>query len=163
MIREYAGKKPQIDPTAFIAETAVLIGDVTLGAESSIWYNAIIRGDDAKIEIGCQSNIQDQCLLHDRVIVGDRVTVGHQVILHGCTVEDDALIGMGTTILDGAVIGRGALVAAGSLILANTIIEPCTLYAGRPATYKKHLTEDRLAQNHLAVEHYLIHIKNYQR
>ncbi|MDD2533613.1 MAG: gamma carbonic anhydrase family protein [Eubacteriales bacterium] len=160
MIRSYQGKTPIVDPTSFVADTAVLIGDVVIGAESSVWYNSVLRGDDAPIVIGDQSNIQDLCMLHDHVLIGHRVTVGHHVTLHGCTIEDDALIGMGSTILDGAVVGRGALVAAGSLVLANTQIEAGAMYAGSPAVFKKHLNQARLAANQTSVEHYLNHLKH---
>ncbi len=161
MIRDYDGHVPVVDPRAWIAETAVLIGDVTIGPESSIWYGAVLRGDDQPIIVGAQSNIQDLAMLHDRVTVGDRVSVGHRAILHGCTLEDDCLIGMGAIILDGAVIGKGSLIAAGSLVLGNTIVEPGTLYAGNPAVYKKHLSDERIKQNLSGVEHYLQHLAKY--
>ncbi len=162
MIRKFRGQSPRIDPSAFVAETAVLIGDVAIGPDSSVWYNAVLRGDDAPISIGRQTNIQDHCLLHDRVTIGDRVTVGHQVVLHGCIVEDDALIGMGAIVLDGAVIGHGALVAAGSLVLANTRVEPYTLVAGRPAVFKKQLDSERIDHNEASAKHYWQILKDYQ-
>jgi len=122
LIRAYQGKKPLVDPSAFIAETATLIGDVTIGPQSSIWYGAILRGDVQPIVIGAQSNIQDQTVVHDKVVIGDRVSIGHGVILHGCTIEDDALVGMGAVVLDGAVLQRGAMVAAGALVAGGTIV-----------------------------------------
>lgn len=161
MKRTLRNQTPQIDPTAFIAETAVLVGDVTIGAGSSVWYNAVLRGDDGPIVIGQQSNIQDQCLLHDQVTVGDRVTVGHQVILHGCTIEDDALIGMGSIILSGCQIGKGALVAAGSLLLTDTVVEPYTMVAGRPAVFEKYLEPERIARNARSAQHYLEIVQDY--
>lgn len=162
MILTLNNHTPSVDPDAFVAESALVIGDVLIGSESSIWYGAVVRGDDAAIVIGRQSNIQDLCLLHDRVRVGDRVTVGHQVTLHGCTIEDDALIGMGSIILDGAVIGKGAMVAAGSLILSHTKVEPYTLVAGRPAVFKKQLDPERIEQNQAAARHYVSNLKSYK-
>jgi carbonic anhydrase/acetyltransferase-like protein (isoleucine patch superfamily) len=161
-IRSYRGKTPQIDLTAFLAETATLIGDVTIGPESSVWYGAVLRGDDQPIVVGAQSNIQDQAMLHDKVIIGDRVTVGHGAILHGCTIEDDALIGMGAIILDGAIIRRGAMIAAGSLVAGGTIVEPGALYAGCPAVFKKQLDPTRLEHNRQTVLHHLKHFPHYR-
>ncbi len=161
LIRSYQGKKPQIDPSAFIAETAVLIGDVTIGPESSIWYGAILRGDVHPIVVGAQSNIQDQAVVHDQVVIGDRVTIGHGVILHGCTIENDALVGMGAVVLDGAVIQCGAMVAAGALVSGGTVVGAGSLYAGIPATYKRALDPDRLEHNRLIVKHHIMQREPY--
>jgi carbonic anhydrase/acetyltransferase-like protein (isoleucine patch superfamily) len=163
VIRDYDGKFPVIDLTALITETAVLIGDVTIGPESSIWYGAVLRGDDQPIVIGAQTNIQDLAMLHDRVTIGDRVSVGHGAILHSCTIEDDCLIGMGAIILNGAVIGQGSMVAAGSLVLSRTIIEPGTLYAGNPAVYKKHLSTESTAHNRRTIENHLQRSAKYRQ
>ncbi|NCC76686.1 MAG: gamma carbonic anhydrase family protein [Clostridia bacterium] len=162
MIRAYQGKKPLVDPSAFIAETATLIGDVTIGPQSSIWYGAILRGDVQPIVIGAQSNVQDQTVVHDKVVIGDRVTIGHGVILHGCTIEDDALVGMGAVIMDGAVIQRGAMVAAGALVAGGTVVEAGTLYAGIPATFRKRLDPGRIEQNRQTIHHHLQHLAHYQ-
>ena len=135
--------EPEIDPTAFVAFGAVVTGSVTLGAYSSIWYNAVLRGDINQISVGDHSNIQDGSVLHvenDRAcVVGSHVTVGHRAILHGCTIEDGALIGMGAIILNGAVIKRGAMIAAGAVVKENTIVEAYSLYAGVPAKFVKTL------------------------
>lgn len=162
LLRSLEGRKPQVDPTAFIAETAVLIGDVTIGPQSSIWYGAILRGDVQPIVVGAQSNVQDQTVIHDRVVIGDRVTIGHGVILHGCTIEDDALIGMGAVVLDGAVIQQGAMVAAGALVAGGTVVEARTLYAGIPAVFRKNLEPGRMEQNRLTIQHHLQHLARYQ-
>ncbi len=142
---------PTIDATAFIASGAVVTGSVTLGAYSSIWYTAVLRGDINKICVGDYSNIQDGCVLHvenDRAcIVGSHVTVGHRAILHGCTIEDGALIGMGAIVLNGAVVKRGAMVAAGAVVKENTIIEENSLYAGVPAIFIKTLGESNFDTN----------------
>ncbi len=127
---------PVIHPTAFVAPTAVVMGDVTVGADSSIWYTAVLRADSAAILIGNQTNLQDGTIVHvDEGVpcrVGDRVGVGHRVILHGCVVEDECLIGMGSILMNGVVIGRGSLVAAGSLVTEGTRVPPGSLVVGSP-------------------------------
>lgn len=155
MTREFKGIRPAIHHRAYIADTAVVIGDVRIGAESSLWFNTIARGDVNQIRIGCRSNIQDLCMLHvsgrksaydasGALLIGDDVTVGHGVTLHGCTIEDNAFIGMNAVVLDGCVVGRGAMVAAGSLVTPGTSIPPDTLWLGSPARFKRTLTpEDR--------------------
>jgi carbonic anhydrase/acetyltransferase-like protein (isoleucine patch superfamily) len=127
---------PRIDPTAFIAPTAVVMGDVTLGARSSVWYTSVVRGDMAPIVIGADSNIQDGSIVHvDEGVpctIGERVGVGHRVILHGCTVEDDSLIGMGSVLLNNVRIGRGSVVAAGAVIPEGVEVPPGSLVMGVP-------------------------------
>lgn len=142
MIESYKNFQPSLNPTAFCHQSAVLIGDIEVGAESSIWPNCTLRGDMGKIKIGTQTSIQDNTVVHmtsglSSTIVGNRVTVGHNVILHGCIVEDECLIGMGATLLDNCKIGSGSLVAAGSLVTANTIIPPNSLVMGSPAKVKR--------------------------
>jgi len=136
-------KKPTIHPTAFVAPGAQIVGDVTLKAHSSVWYNAVLRGDINRIEIGEGSNIQDGCVLHlenDRpCIVGNFVTVGHNAILHGCTLEDGVLIGMGAIILNGAVVKKGAVVGAGAVVKEDMVVEENTLVVGIPAKMTKQL------------------------
>ncbi len=135
-----------IHPTAFIAPTACVMGNVSLGEESSVWYGAVVRGDMASIAIGSQTNLQDGVIVHvDEGVpcaIGRRVGVGHRVILHGCTVEDDCLIGMGATVLNGAVIGTGSLVAAGAVVLEGTVVPPRSLVAGVPAKVRRELTDE---------------------
>jgi carbonic anhydrase/acetyltransferase-like protein (isoleucine patch superfamily) len=125
-----------IDPTVFIARGAIVLGDVDLGKDVSVWYNAVIRGDTDKISIGDQSNIQDLSMIHADpgvpCMVGSRVTVGHRVILHGCTIEDDCLIGMGAIVLNKARVGRGSVIGAGALLLEGTEVPPGSLVIGRP-------------------------------
>ena len=160
MIRAFRGAHPQIHPSAFIAESAQVIGDVVLGEHASIWMNAVVRGDVHSIRIGANSNIQDNSVLHGMlnqwpVIVGDWVTVGHSVTLHGCVVEDRCLIGMGVIILNGARIGAGSIVAAGTLIPEETIIPPGSLVMGVPGKVRKQLGAEeqetilRYAKNYL--------------
>lgn len=156
MIRPFQGVHPKIDESAFIAETAVVIGDVEIGKESSIWYNVVARGDVNFIRIGARTNIQDLSMLHVThkktaddpgapLVLGDDVTVGHSVTLHGCTVENGAFIGMQAIIMDKAVVGEGALVGARSLVTEGTVIPPHTLWVGAPAKYKRDLTPDEIA------------------
>jgi len=146
----YKGKFPQIEEDAFVAPNATLIGDVVVKKGASIWYNAVLRGDLERIEIGEYSNIQDNVVVHVEpgvpVIVGNYVTVGHAAILHGCIIEDYALIGMGATILDHARIGKGAVVAAGAVVLVRKEIPPLKLVAGIPAEIKKDLPESILEE-----------------
>ncbi len=141
MIREHHGVMPVVHKDAFVAETAVLIGEVEVGANSSIWFGAILRGDINHIKIGERTSIQDNCVVHvdsDKPTeIGDDVTIGHGAIIHGCKIGNTALIGMGATILDGAVIGEGAIIAANALVLENRIIPPNTLAAGIPAKEKR--------------------------
>lgn len=142
MIRAYRGKAPQIAPSAYIDPSAQVIGDVTIGERSSVWCNSTLRGDVHYIRIGEESNVQDNCCLHVMTgeypcILGDRVTVGHSVTLHGCTVEDDCLIGIGAILLNGARIGAGSIVAAGALVTERTEIPPRSVVMGAPAKVRR--------------------------
>ncbi|MET3196562.1 gamma carbonic anhydrase family protein [Bacillus sp. OAE603] len=146
MILPYNGKQPQIDSTAFIASNATVTGSVTIGAKSSVFFGAVIRGDVNDTIIGNGVNVQDLCVLHQSpnypLILEDGVTVGHSVILHSCTVRKNALIGMGSIILDGAEIGEGAMIGAGSLVPGGKVIPPNTLAFGRPAKVVRELTKE---------------------
>lgn len=161
------GKSPVIAPTAYVAPGAKLIGDVELGEEASVWFNAVLRGDEEKITIGRGSNIQDGCVVHADpgfpVTVGANVTVGHNVTLHGCTVEDGALVGMGAIVLNGAVIGKGALVAAGALVPEGKRIEPGTLVAGVPARSLGTLSDEHKQGLKRGSESYIKRGKQYVR
>ncbi|WP_329114027.1 gamma carbonic anhydrase family protein [Streptomyces sp. NBC_01465] len=140
------GKEPELDPTAFAAPTSVLIGEVTMAAGSSVWYHTVLRADCGPIVLGADSNIQDNCTVHVDfgfpVTVGERVSVGHNAVLHGCTIEDDVLVGMGATVLNGARIGAGSLVAAQALVPQGMQVPPGSLVAGVPAKVKRELTEE---------------------
>lgn len=146
MIYPYKEKNPKIASSAFIADYVTITGDVSVGEESSIWFNTVIRGDVSPTIIGDRVNVQDQCTLHQSpkypLILEDDVTVGHQVILHSCHIKKDALIGMGSIILDGAEIGEGAFIGAGSLVSQGKKIPPNTLAFGRPAKVIRELTEE---------------------
>ncbi|MEU6551795.1 gamma carbonic anhydrase family protein [Streptomyces sp. NPDC046915] len=146
LITGIGGKEPRIDPEAFVAPTASVIGDVTLEAGASVWYGAVVRGDVERISVGASANVQDNVTLHADpgfpVSVGQRVSIGHNAVVHGATVEDDCLIGMGATVLNGAVIGAGSLVAAQALVPQGMVVPPGSLVAGVPAKVKRELTEE---------------------
>lgn len=146
MIYPFKGKTPNIDPSVFIADYATITGDVTIGAETTIWFNTVIRGDVSPTIIGKRVSIQDLCCLHQSpkypLIIEDEVTVGHQVTLHSCTIRKKALIGMGSIILDGAEIGEGAFIGAGSLVPPGKVIPPNSLALGRPAKVVRELNDE---------------------
>lgn len=143
------GRRPQVDPEAWIAPGAVLAGAVTVGARSSVWYTAVLRADCDTITVAEGSNIQDGTIVHADpgfpVTIGEGVSIGHRAVLHGCTIEDDCLIGMGAVVLNGAVIGRGSLIAAGAVVLEGTTVPPGSLVAGVPGKVRRELTEDERA------------------
>ncbi|KUJ54084.1 gamma carbonic anhydrase family protein [Streptomyces sp. NPDC093228] len=146
LIAGIGGRDPQVDREAFVSPTSSVIGDVTLRAGASVWYGAVLRGDVEGITVGANSNVQDNCTLHADpgfpVSVGERVSVGHNAVVHGATVEDDCLIGMGATVLNGAVIGAGSLVAAQALVPQGMRVPPGSLVAGVPAKVKRELTAE---------------------
>ena len=165
MIRDYCGRTPKVAPSAFVAASADVIGEVEVGANASLWFQTVLRGDIEPIRIGANSNIQDGSILHTimgaPVTVGDWVTVGHRVVLHGCTIESHCLIGMGAIVLNNTRVGEGSIVAAGALVLENTVIPPRSLYLGVPARFQRQLTEaDRLFIDAHAT-HYLQYKENY--
>ena len=150
MIRSYRGIHPKLHPSVYIGPGAVVIGDVEIGEESSVWCNAVIRGDVNVIRIGARTNIQDVSVLHvtrdtASLTVGDDVTVGHRAILHGCTIKSRCLIGMGAIIMDGAVINEDSIVGAGALVTEGTIIPPRSLALGVPAAVRRPLTVEEIA------------------
>ncbi len=147
LLKSIEGKAPQIGTDCFLAETAVIVGDVVLGDHSSVWYNAVIRGDVHYIKIGHSVNIQDGAIIHctyqkSPVEIGDEVSIGHNAIIHGCTIEDRVLIGMGAIIMDNVVIKSGTLVAAGTLVPPGKVLESGFVYAGNPARPLKPLDPD---------------------
>lgn len=150
MILSYRENRPEFADSVFVAPTATVIGDVHIGDDSSVWFGVVLRGDVNRIRIGRRTNIQDGSIVHvtsqtHATIIGDDVTVGHGVKLHGCTVSDGALIGIGAIVLDGAVIGEGAMVAAGSLVTPGTVVPPRSLVTGSPAKVKRPLTDGEIA------------------
>ena len=152
-------QSPQVDPSAFVAESADVIGSVTLGPHSSVWSQASLRGDNAPITVGARSNIQESAVLHTDIgmplVIGSDVTVGHQAMLHGCTVGDGALIGIQAVVLNGAVIGARCLVAAGALVTEGKTFEAGMLIMGSPARAMRALTPEELIRLELGVQIYV--------
>lgn len=150
---------PEIDPSAYIADGAVIIGDVTIGRESSVWFNAVIRGDSDSIRIGNQTNVQDVCVLHaDKgfpCTIGDRVSLGHAAIVHGATVEDDVLIGMRAVVMNGARIGSGSIVAVGAVVTEGTVVAPGSIVMGVPAKVKRTADPRDAERIGRAADHYV--------
>ncbi|WP_026553755.1 gamma carbonic anhydrase family protein [Arthrobacter sp. 35W] len=144
----FGGKTPAVSPSTFVAPNATLIGDVVLGGDSSAFYGVVVRGDTAAIRVGAGSNLQDNVVLHADpgfpTTIGNGVSVGHGAVVHGCTVEDDCLIGMGATVMNGAVIGAGSLVAGGAVVLEGMVVPPGSLVAGVPAKVRRELSSEEI-------------------
>src|SRR5579863_4937858 len=165
MILSYAGRVPRIAASAYVADSADVIGDVEIGENASVWFASVVRGDIEPIRIGANSNIQDGSIVHTMlgspITVGNWVTVGHRAVIHGCTIENHCLIGMGATLLNNVRVGEGSIVAAGALVLENTVVPPRSLYLGLPARFQRQLTDSdrRFIDMHAA--HYLQYKENY--
>lgn len=150
MLRPYRGQWPQLDDSVFVDGSAQVIGDVSVGPESSIWMQCVVRGDVHRIRIGARTNVQDGTIIHvmrgtHPTTIGDQVTIGHGVLVHGCTIEDRCLIGMGAILLNGAVVGADSIVAAGTLVTEGQKIPPRSLVMGSPGTVRRPLTGDEVA------------------
>lgn len=168
MLRPYNGISPRVHPSCYVDQSAQLIGDVELGENSSVWMNAVLRGDVSSIRVGANSNVQDCCVLHGMkdkysVTVGEWVTIGHSVTLHGCTIRDRCLIGMGAVILNNAQIGAGSIIAAGTVIPENTVVAPGSLWMGVPGKFKKKLGGDALEVILRYAKNYLGYKEEYRR
>jgi len=166
MIRTFQGIKPTVPKSCFIDATAVVIGDVVMGEACSVWFNAVIRGDVNYIRIGNRTNVQDLCMLHvthdtHPLLIGSEVTIGHHVVLHGCTIQDRVLVGMGAIIMDGAVIGEDSVVGAGALVVEGTIVPPKSLVLGSPAKVKRSVTAKELAWVKDSAENYVQYASQY--
>src|SRR3954470_18396080 len=167
MIRAYQGMKPQVPASCYVDDSAQLIGDVMLGEHASVWMNAVVRGDVFAIRIGAHSNVQDCSVLHGMrhkfgVVLGEYVTVGHSVTLHGCTIGDRCLIGMGSVILNNAKVGEGSIIAAGTVIPENTVVEPYSLWMGVPGKFRKKTDSEKTQQMILQyAKNYLDYTKQY--
>ena len=167
IIRSVRGFTPEIGKDTFVAENAVIVGDVVIGDECSIWYSTVLRGDVNSIKIGNRVNIQDGSVLHtlyqkSTIEIGDDVSIGHNVIIHGAKIKDYALLGMGSIVMDDAEVGEGALVAAGSVVLAKTKIGPHELWAGTPAKFIKMVEPEKAKEmNEKIARNYLMYSKWY--
>lgn len=163
LIKEVRGFTPEIGENTYLAENATVVGDVVIGKDCSIWFNAVLRGDVNSIRIGDRVNIQDGSVLHTLyqksvVEIGNDVSVGHNVVIHGAKIENGALIGMGAIVLDHAVIGEGAIIAAGSVVLSGTQVEPGSIYAGVPAKFVKKVDSDQAKEiNQKIAKNYLMY------
>jgi len=147
LIKPVRGIYPKFGANCFLADNATVVGDVTMGDNCSVWFNAVVRGDVHSIVIGNNTNIQDGAVIHctyqkANVTIGNNVSIAHNAIVHGCTIEDNALIGMGAIVMDHAIVQSGAIVAAGAVVLANTVVESGYIYAGTPAKKVKEVTGD---------------------
>lgn len=160
MIKLFNGVLPKVHESAFVANDAVIIGDVEIGEDASVWFGSIIRGDVNHIRIGARTNIQDATVIHvsaktHSTILEDEITIGHRVTLHGCHIETGCLIGIGAILLDGVRVGKNSLVAAGSLLTPNTIIPPNSLVMGAPAKVKRELTKEESARLQMSWRNYV--------
>ncbi|RRQ47067.1 gamma carbonic anhydrase family protein [Chryseobacterium sp. SC28] len=161
LIKELLGKTPQMGKNVFVAETAVIIGDVTMGDDCSIWYNAVLRGDVNSIKMGNKVNVQDNVMIHctyqkSTTNIGNNVSIGHNAIVHGCTIKDNVLIGMGAIVMDDTVVESDSIVAAGAVVTANSIIRKGEIWAGVPARKVKEVSQilldgeiERIVNNYL--------------
>ena len=171
LIRPFQDKTPKIHPSAFIAENAVIIGDVEIGPDTGIWYGVVIRGDVNSIRIGARTNIQDGTVIHVDAkgehwegiptIIGDDVTVGHKALLHACTIESNAFVGMGSIALDGSVVEEGAMLAAGAMLTPKKRIPKGQLWAGSPAKFFRELSKEELDYFKISADHYAWLAKEY--
>ncbi|MGQ0589161.1 MAG: gamma carbonic anhydrase family protein [Sphingosinicella sp.] len=169
----FEGRRPRIDPAAFVAPGAQLIGDVALGPEASVWYNCVLRGDMNRIRIGARSNLQDGSVIHVDpprpggpeegypCLIGEEVLIGHMAMVHGCTLRDRAFVGLGAIVMDGCEIESDAMLAAGAMLTQGKRIPSGQLWAGRPAKYLRDLTEEDLAGMRAGVAHYVALAKRH--
>ncbi len=161
LIKEINGKKPQFDSSCFVAENATIIGDVVMGSQCSVWYNAVVRGDVHYIKMGNKVNVQDGAVIHctykkHPTNIGNNVSIGHNALVHGCTLKDNVLIGMGAIVMDGCVVESNSIIAAGAVVTQNTVVESGSIYAGVPAKKVKDINQsdfvdeiDRISNNYV--------------
>jgi carbonic anhydrase/acetyltransferase-like protein (isoleucine patch superfamily) len=167
MIRPHRGVFPRVHATAYIDESAHVIGDVEIGEDTSVWMCAVVRGDVHWIKIGCRTSIQDGAIVHvmtgtHPTTIGDNVTIGHAAVVHGCTIENLCLIGMGAILLNGAHIGTGSIVAAGSLVVEEMKVPPRSLVMGSPAKVRRTLTDEEIADIQLYADRYVAYRLDYK-
>ena len=161
MLRPHRGRFPRVHPSVFIDDSAQVIGDVEIGEDSSIWMMVVVRGDVHRIRIGRRSNVQDGTVVHvmkdtHPTIIGDNVTIGHAAVVHGCTIEDQCLIGMGAILLNGCHVGTGSIVAAGSLLPEGMLVPPRSLVMGSPARVKRSLGDEATAEIQMYADRYVV-------
>jgi carbonic anhydrase/acetyltransferase-like protein (isoleucine patch superfamily) len=166
MLRPHRGRLPRVHPSAFIDDSAQVIGDVEIGEDSSVWMMVVIRGDVHRIRIGRRSNVQDGTIVHvmkdtHPTTIGDNVTIGHAAVIHGCTIEDQCLIGMGAILLNGSHVGTGSIVAAGSLVPEGMAIPPRSLVMGSPAKVRRTLGDESVAEIQMYADRYVEYRLDY--
>lgn len=166
MLRPFRGRLPVVHPTAYVDESAQVIGDVEIGADSSLWMNVVVRGDVNTVRIGDRTNVQDGTVVHVQhethpTRIGDDVTIGHGAIVHGCTIGDRVLVGMGAILMNGVVIGEDSIVAAGSLVAQETVLPPRSLVIGAPAKVRRLLTDEEVAFVRQSALNYVKYKKDY--
>ena len=167
MLRSHRAGFPRVAPTAFVDDSAQVIGDVEIGEDSSVWMNAVIRGDVNRIRVGARTNIQDGSIVHAMrdthpTLIGDEVTVGHAAVLHGCVVADRCVIGIGAIVLNGAVVGTGSIVAAGTLVVEGTAIPPGSLVMGSPGHVRRAITSEETVSIQRYAENYVGYKREFQ-
>jgi carbonic anhydrase/acetyltransferase-like protein (isoleucine patch superfamily) len=168
LVRPYGGRAPRIDPAAFAVEGSTILGDVEIGPGASIWFGVVVRGDVNAVRIGARTNVQDLTVIHvtggtHPTVVGDEVTIGHRAVLHGCTVHDRCLIGIGAIVLDGAVVGPESMVGAGALVPPGMVVPPRTRVLGSPARVKRPLTEAEVEHLRASADRYAGYAAQYRR
>ena len=167
MLHAFRGKAPQVDATAFVEDSAQVVGDVRIGARSSVWFAAVVRGDINSIAIGCRANVQDGCVLHvtaeSPVVIEDDVTLGHRAVVHGARIGRGALIGIGAVVLDGAEVGAGALVAAGAVVTPGQVVPPRVMVSGVPARVVRELTRAEVERLAMPARNYVGYAEEYSR
>ncbi len=166
LIKRIKGKSPKMGQNCWLADNATLVGDVTMGDDCTVWFNAIIRGDVHEIRIGNQTNIQDGAVIHCTyqkagTYIGNKVSIAHNAIVHGCTIHDNVLIGMGAIVMDNAVVHSGAVIAAGAVVLAGTVVEANSIYAGMPAKKVKETGSEMAAVIERTAQNYPMYAKWY--
>ncbi len=166
-VAAYEGKQPRIAASAFLAEGTVVVGDVEIGDRSSLWFGTVVRGDVNHVRIGARTNVQDMSVVHvtsgtHPTVIGDDVTVGHRAVLHGCTIQDRCLVGIGAIVLDGAVVGPDAMIGAGALVPPGMVVPPGTLVLGAPARVKRPLTAEELAHLKASAARYAGYAARYR-
>jgi carbonic anhydrase/acetyltransferase-like protein (isoleucine patch superfamily) len=167
IIKTIRGKAPRFGNNCFLADNAVVVGEVVMGDNCTVWFNAVVRGDVNSITIGNNSNIQDGAVIHctfqkSKTVIGNNVSIAHTAVVHGCTIEDNVLVGMGAIVMDDAVIGKGSVIAAGAVVLPGTKIESGTIYAGMPAKYVKDVGPEMIAVIERTAKNYPMYAEWYK-
>lgn len=168
LIQEVRGISPQFGENCFLAENSTVVGEVIMGNNCSVWFNAVVRGDVHSITIGDNTNIQDGAVIHctyqtAKTVIGNNVSIAHNAIVHGCTIHDNVLVGMGAIVMDNAIVHSGSIIAAGAVVLEGTIVEPNSIYAGAPAKRIKEVGENRKGVFERTAKNYIMYSKWFEK